>query len=184
MNVKSDESINETIGTQVLNYAKGEQLLVVQGQINQGIIMSTIKLTEQKLTLEKMPYHIITRVKMVCIEMLQNIAKHQLPNTKHLPNIIVTLLDGNLCISTKNVVNTEDKNIITEKLERYKLQPNLKEYYKDAFAASEITKLGNAGLGLLDIVYRSRKNFSYTLTPLNDNMHSFNFEVHVSKQIH
>ena len=154
-------------------------LFVYYGKMNLDIIVSTIKLIESKMQMDDFDKSIISKTKMICIEILQNIVKHQEKHNSIFPYFIVGTNDKSLKILTGNVVSKNDRDIIVEKLNHLiNLDQNLIEKdYKLALKKNEISKEGNAGLGLIDIVYRSNRNVSYKMDKIESELFTYNLNV-------
>ena len=162
-----------------------DYLLVMYGHFDQVMIISTIKLVERKLQLEKFPANIITKTKIICVEMLQNITKHRNTNDSDLPYFIIGTNDKTLNILSGNIVTKESKQNIENKLNEFvKVDKNtFKEYYMQAFKNSALTEQGNAGLGLLEIVYRSNQNVKFNMQSITEDYYSFNLDVLINKTV-
>ncbi len=180
-----NSKINELLGDITANENVGKQLLMLYGQINQEVIISTIKLTERKLILEKVPGNLITKTKIICTEMLQNILKHQTKHATHLPNFIIRLTDEGLSIVSTNVVTEADKNHISSQLDIFSRinKEDFRDFYMESFKGASITTSGNAGLGLLDIVYRSKQSVRYKMEQISSDLFSFHLDVTISHPI-
>lgn len=162
-----------------------DYLLVMYGQFDQVMIVSTIKLIERKLQLEKFPASVITKTKIICTEMLQNITKHQSGNNTDLPYFIIGTNDKTLNILSGNLVTRESKQNIENKLNEFVKvdKSTFKEYYMEAFKNSALTEQGNAGLGLLEIVYRSNQNVKFNMQSIAEDCFSFNLDVLINKAV-
>ncbi len=176
-------TINNSISLATTQPHVGKQLLVLYGELNQQIIVSAIRLTEQKLMLENIHTNVITKTKIVCPEMLPNILKHQKKVDAHLPNFIVRLTNDNISIVARNVISKECKTYICTQLDAYAKEENFRAVYLKAFESAAITNEGNAGLGLIDIVYRAKQNFTYTMEQLSPDAFSFNLDVTIPQSI-
>lgn len=176
-------TINNSISQATTQPNVGKQLLVLYGELNQQIIISAIRLTEQKLIFENVPANVITKTKIVCIEMLQNILKHQKKVEAHLPNFIVRLTNDSISIVACNVISEKSKMYISTQLDAYAKEDNFRAVYLKAFEGAAITDDGNAGLGLIDIVYRAKQNFTYTMEQLSPDSFSFNLDVTIPQSI-
>jgi len=178
-------NINDLLENVTSNEDVGRQLLMLYGQINQEVIVSAIKLTERKLVLENVPINIVTKAKIVCTEMLQNILKHQTKHDTFLPNFIIRLTHDGLSIATTNIITEEDKNHITKQLDVFSKisKEDFRNFYVEAFREASITNNGNAGLGLLDIVYRSKQSVKYKMEKISVGLFSFNLDVTISQPV-
>jgi hypothetical protein len=162
-----------------------DYLLVIYGQFNQEIVVSAIKLIEKKLILEQFPRSVITKTKMICTEMLQNITKHQKSHETILPYFIVGTSDKTLNILSGNIITKESCNVIEAKLLEYGSVDRLdfRDYYIEAFKNAVLSNEGNAGLGLLEIFYRANQNVKYKMQNVTNELISFNLDVIVNKQL-
>ncbi len=57
----------------------------------------------------------------------------------------------------------------------------LKVFYKDALLNTVISETGNAGIGLLDIVYRSGKNVNYSFNEYKKGRSYFELKVSIQE---
>jgi hypothetical protein len=156
-----------------------EYLLLIYGRINQEMIITAIRLAEDKLMLEKFPRPAITRMKIISAELLQNMVKHQVKNERHPPYFILGFRGTTLHILTGNVLSKESYETLSKRIDEYKkIRPeDFKNYYISTFKKSEISQEGNAGLGILDIMYRAGQNMNYQATPLSDGLYSLEMRV-------
>lgn len=156
-----------------------DYLLVVYGPVNQDVVISTIRLAETKLKLQSFPSTLISRTKAICAEIMQNITKHQIKHEAHQPYLVVGSREHTLFIYAGNVISEKAKSNITEKLENYVnvKEENFKKFYIDSFKNSVLTEEGNAGLGLLEMFYRSNRNLTYNFQRITDNLFSYNINI-------
>ncbi len=162
-----------------------DYLLVIYGQFNQEIVVSAIKLIEKKLILEQFPRSVVTKTKMICTEVLQNITKHQKSHETILPYFIVGTKDKTLNILSGNIINRESCNLIETKLVEYASvnKNDFRGYYINAFKNSVLSNEGNAGLGLLEIFYRANQNVQYKMQDITNELISFSLDVVVNKKL-
>ena len=73
-----------------------------------------------------------------------------------------------------NVSKVEDAEIITKRLEEFNSldEAELKAKYRELIKASRISEKGGAGLGLIDIIKKTKNKIDYQSTPL-DSDYSF-----------
>lgn len=137
---------------------------------------ASIEFMETKLRLEGYSNSLITKVKMLSIEILQNILKHQLPKSDFLPYFALGKTENELLILAGNEVTMEDKLFLEEKFNSYLSieTDKLKEVYKKELLNNDFSSQGNLGIGLLDIVYRSNKKIDYYFDSLSNTNFSFN----------
>lgn len=156
-----------------------DYLLVVYGPVNQDVVVSTIRLAETKLKLQSFPSTLVSRTKAICAEIMQNITKHQTKHENHQPYLIVGSREHTLFIYAGNVISEKAKSNITEKLENYLnvKEEHFKKFYMEAFKNSVLSEEGNAGLGLLEMFYRSNRNLKYNFQRITDNLFSYNLNI-------
>jgi len=176
------EDILEVI---VSNERISDYLLVVYGPLNQDVLVSTIRLAESKLKLQQFPQTLISKTKAICAEILQNINKHQHKHETYQPYLVLGSKDHTLFIYAGNIISEKSKNIITEKLENYLSvkEENFRSFYTNAFKNAVMTDEGNAGLGLLEMFYRSNRNLKYNINKITDNLFSYNLNIELSQQL-
>lgn len=158
-----------------------DYLFVMYGKLDQDMVISMIQLIEKKMKLEKFSKSIITRVKLLSIEILQNIVKHQEKHNEIFPYFILGTKQEDLTIYSGNVINSDDKTIIDERLSKFIAldDENFRDNYKKALQNAVVSSEGNVGIGLLDIVYRSHKNLSYHIDHISPNLYTFNLNVSI-----
>ena len=159
-----------------------DYLFVYYGKMNQDIIVSAIQMIEKKMILEGFSKSTISKTKIVCIEILQNIIKHQKNHSEIFPYFIIGTHHLNLKLLSGNVITQIDKDVIVSRLEGLITlgKEDIKDNYKLALKNNIITSEGNAGIGLLDIVYRSDNNVTYKIDDLPHNLFSFNINVSIN----
>ncbi|MCU0359408.1 MAG: DUF6272 family protein [Bacteroidia bacterium] len=177
--------IEEILDVIVKKEQISDYLLVVYGPLNQDVLVSTIRLAESKLRLQQFPQGLISKTKAICAEILQNINKHQFKHDTYQPYLVIGSKDHTLFIYAGNIISEKSKAIITEKLENYLSikEENFKSFYTNAFKNAVLTEDGNAGLGLLEMFYRSNRNFKYNINKLSENLFSFNLNIELSQQL-
>jgi hypothetical protein len=156
-------------------------LIVLHGSLNQEIVTKSVQLIESKC--RELNYHqgLITRLKMISVEILQNITKHQHISNEVLPYFIVGALGSGVCIYSGNIVNNVTKNVINDRLTVYNNldADKLKNFYRDSLKQTTLSKEGDAGLGLLDIVYRSNQNVEFNFHEFKNDLHYFGLNVNI-----
>lgn len=179
--MENNAGVNDLLSDITVKEDLGKQLLMMHGQLNQDVIISAIKLTERKLLLESVPATLITKAKIISTEMLQNILKHQVKHDSVLPHFIMRLTGNGLSLVSNNVVSAADKEYITDQMEKFSnvRDEELRAFYIEAFRDASISATGNAGLGLLDIFYRSKKKVSYRMEALSSGLYTFRMDVTV-----
>ena len=157
-------------------------LFVLLGKLNQHMVNSSIHIIESKLIKLGYSKSMISKTKLLGIEMLQNIHKHQLKKASHSPYFQMSVNERGLNMVACNSISGTEQKILRMKLDRYKDLSliELKELYLERLSKGKISKSGNAGLGILTIYNRSYKSAIYKLDKISDKEYYFSIEVNLS----
>jgi serine phosphatase RsbU (regulator of sigma subunit) len=157
-------------------------LVVVYGQMNQDVVISTVQLIERKLNIKSLNKGYINRIKSIATEILQNITKHQYTDVNYSPYFILNESNGNLNLYSGNVISIEDKDFLNEKLKLYQeiSVEQLKSLYVETYSNAILTEEGNAGLGLLTIAIKAKQDLRYEFVKINDNFYHYNLEITIA----
>ncbi len=174
--------IKELISSISNDHFSINNLVLIYGQMNQEVVISTMQLIEKKLYLKKFTKSYINKIKAICTEMLQNITKHQYADANRLPYFILNQSNNYLNFYSGNVVSLADKEFLSEKLALYKEIDfeKLKDIYVQTYSNSILTEEGNAGLGLLTIAIKSKQNLLYDFVKINDEFYHYNLELSIN----
>jgi hypothetical protein len=180
-----DMKMNEELGTLLQNVTQNEIkdfLFVMHGTFTSDIVASSIGVIEKNVRTAGYSQQIVTKVKMISIEIMQNIKKHQLTTEGFLPYFVISSSNDGLKMFAGNVVSNDVKTIIGERLKVYQsIDPSvMKDFYLESLRNTQINLNSNASIGLLDIVYRSNQNIKYDFKPIQDNLSFFGLEVYLN----
>ncbi len=153
------------------------------GNLNQELLLDFIKSIESKLFSLNFERNLVTKTKTVCIEIIQNIIKHQTLHPSIAPYFILCLRDNELCVYAGNIINEKSQLVINESLSKFNQveASNIRKYYMDSLRDSSLSSAGNAGMGLMDIMFKSLKQFRHKITAIDKNLYSFDLEVKLSR---
>jgi hypothetical protein len=156
-----------------------DYLFVHYGKLDQELAVSMIQMIERKLQLEKFERNTITKTKVVCIEIIQNIIKHQKEHESIFPYFIIGTDKTKLTILAGNLITNDSKEIISKSVNVFKTveKDNLKKFYLDSLKKSALTEKGNAGMGLMDIVFKSNQQVKYEMNMLSEDLFSYDLQV-------
>lgn len=154
-------------------------MFVLCGPLNQNIVNSSIVIIENKLSTLKYSKSMISKAKLVGIEIMENMFKHQLKGAKVKPYFQFTANSDGLTMIACNSVSKKEQETLRQKLDKYESLPlvELKDLYLKRLGNGKITKKGNAGLGILTIYNRSGKNSGYLVEKISENEYYFSIEV-------
>jgi hypothetical protein len=159
-------------------------MIVLHGNFNQEVVTSSIKLIEDKCKELAYTSSLITKLKMVSVEILQNISKHQHLTKEVLPYFIIGSSTLGVTIYSGNIVNNATKDVINDRLNVYNNldADQLKGFYRDSLKNTSISEEGNAGIGLLDIVYRSNQQVAFNFHDYKENLYYFGLNVTIKNK--
>jgi hypothetical protein len=154
-------------------------LFIIHYPFNRQTDVESIQFIENKMRVEGYSNSLITKAKMISIEILQNILKHQSQFSGFLPYFAVGKSENEVLVLAGNAVDEDGKMFIDDALKKYLAIDNndLKAHYKNALIENDFTEFGNLGIGLLEIVYRSNKKVDYYFDTLDEKFYSFNISV-------
>ena len=180
MDMKMNEELGALLQNVTLNEIK-DFLFVMHGTFTSDIVASSIGVIEKNVRTAGFSQQIVTKVKMISIEIMQNIKKHQLTTDGYLPYFVICSNNEGLNLYAGNVVSNDVKLIIGERLKVYQsIEPTvMKDFYLESLRNTQINLDSNASIGLLDIVYRSNQNIKYDFKPIQDNLSFFGLEVYL-----
>ena len=154
-------------------------LFILFGHLNQNITISSIQIIEHKLLKLNFSKTFISKTKLLLIELLENISKHQLKNPSVDPYIQIALRSDGITFYSGNSISIADLDILNDKISNYNsLSPEeLKKLYMKKLGDGEISKEGNGGLGLLTIFNRSNKQYKHLIEKISSTEYYFNVEI-------
>jgi hypothetical protein len=156
-------------------------LFTLYGFFNKTVIVSTIRIIESKIELLGYSKTLVSRVKLITIELLDNILKHQAIDPTYKPYFEVSINKKELFFKTGNCVNGDDYHTLNLKLKKYiKMTPfEIQKKYMSRLKDGCIDEKGNAGLGLLAIMKKTDQNYHYQLKKINENEYYFENSIHL-----
>ncbi len=157
-------------------------LYVILGGLERNSISYSIKILEQKLSKLNYSKSLISRAKLVGIELLDNIYKHQEEKSTLNPYFEISLNEDELRFTSANCVSKQAYDFLSKKLAEYsKLTiPELKKEYINQLRDGKLDRKGNAGVGLFSILQRSAQNVEYKLDKVKNGEYYFNFIVKIA----
>lgn len=144
--------------------------MVYEGKIDQEVIKSVAVSVEKKMNEEKEPLKFQRVLFHTMIELLQNISKYSDDEIKGKGIIIVGKASEKYYVSSGNVINNEKIPVLTSLIETINaMNPDeLRALYDAEISNGKFSKQGGAGLGLIDIVRKSKQKLQYNFEKLSD----------------
>jgi len=156
-------------------------VFILLGDLNNNIISSSITIITNKLKILNFSKSTITKVKLITIELLENITKHQIENHSELPYFELSINDSSLRLTTGNCISKADFKELKGKLDNYQnlTLKKVNEKYFEILGNGSLDDQGNAGLGLLTLMKRSKKNYEYQAHEITKKEYFFNSVVSI-----
>lgn len=162
-------------------------ILSFKGAISRELLNSVYAIMESHMLLsddqpqrKKKFYHIL-------VESLQNVYHHM--QDMHLPGpereamfmVAYTRSEG-YRIHTGNFIREEEVSDLKQKLESINSMNSeeLREYYREKLATTELSDKGGAGLGFIDMARKSGNKLGYFFRPVESGIYFFTFSVTIS----
>jgi hypothetical protein len=154
-------------------------LFVLCGEFNTLMMSNSIDIIEQKLEQLHAPRTTISKTKLLSVEIIQNIIRHQKKHAQMRPYFLVSMTEEGLRMKSGNSVSAADFDLLQQSLSDYEnlTREALKEIYVRKLGEGKLTPEGGAGLGILTIFIRSDKHTQYDLHKVSDNEYHFCIEV-------
>lgn len=171
----------DSIKTVIDKEAPYNDLFILYGQIEQDMVGASISIIEKKLQKLSVSKSLISKTKMLSVEIIQNIFKHQhyAPTLK--PYFYMAICGDGIKLVSGNSISVNDYHFLNESLSRYNLLTieELKKLYIERLSEGEVSEDGNAGLGILTILSRSNKNSTHSLDLISEDEYHFGLEVNI-----
>lgn len=150
-------------------------VLSYQGLLDGDLIDMLIQITERKLTKTKTKTRVKKKLINILVECLQNslhyASRHEEDDLLSSSNFLILTKssENKYKLFTGNYVTNEKASDLERRLEDIvNLSPEkLQEYYLEALNKDELPQEGGAGLGLVDIMRRSKNQMQYGLEKVN-----------------
>lgn len=164
-----------------------EIVLVYAGEFSQTLIKTLLSLTERKFNGENLENNIRRKIYNIMVEMLQNVSKNALDNgvvlTSYSPVFMIGESESGYFLISSNKINNEKIPGLKSRLDQVNSldREGLKELYKVTRMNSTFSKIGGAGIGVIDMARKSETQLIYDFTALNEQFSMFSLYILVSR---
>ena len=148
------------------------------GNICQDTTKEFSKKLEDKLTEDGVDTKAIRKIYHAVVESLQNVMRHAHDTESGEPqgsdksegSFIISGSEMKLMVSTCNAVPTESTDKIKEMIDHFNSldEAQIKEEYKQMVKEARISEKGGAGLGLIDMIKKTKNKLQYHFEKIND----------------
>lgn len=165
---------------------KNNIIISFSGKFYQGIIEELGEAIKKRMEDEETPKNDMYNIFSIFIEQSQNIRNYIVMkknsnkyNKIETSGILsISKNEFGYCISSGNIVENEDINVLTEKLDLIKTmnKDELRKFYKSELKKEPSKDSLGAGVGLIDIARKSSKSLEYSFKELDDNLSFFQLQ--------
>ena len=116
---------------------------------------------------------------LILVEMLQNISRHAYDVGDRSGIFMITDNAGKIGVHAGNVVSTQDKNFLNEKIKELNaMEPlELKKLYKTTLREGSFSEKGGAGLGLIEVARKTDEPMIAKFDELGNDTHFFTYSI-------
>ncbi len=166
----------------------GNVIFTYKGDISSDLITDALNIVEEKLKNEKSKNKIKRRIYYVLVECLQNLYHHKdkPPDLINLGNNFAMFVlskgnDSSYKISTGNFITKDKIQILKDRIDQINSlsAKELKALYKLVLNNQEFSEKGGGGLGMIDIVKRTKNKLSYKFHNFGNNDYFYMLNIKV-----
>lgn len=149
------------------------------GNISQDTTKAFSKQLEERLESDGVNSKVIRKIYHAVVESLQNVMRHAHEVNSGSPQgsdaseggFIISGSNMKLMVSTCNAIPNEDIDGIKSMIDRFNAmdETEIKEVYKQMVKEARISEKGGAGLGLIDMIKKTKNKIEYHFEKVNDN---------------
>lgn len=164
-----------------------EIIMVYAGEFSQTLTKTLLSFTERKFNVEKLEDTVRRKIYNIMVEMLQNISKNALDNahvvTRNSPVFMIGENENYYFLISSNKIGNENIPALKNRIDEVNLldSEGLKQLYKEVRISGTFSKVGGAGIGVIDMARKSENKLVYNFTALNDQFSMFSLLIKVSR---
>ncbi|MFY0625845.1 MAG: SiaB family protein kinase [Reichenbachiella sp.] len=169
--------------------------IVYLGKVTQSTIDGITDMMEDDMKDRKESKSVSKRVYHVMIEALQNICKHADSTADYASNSLEQGLakdgiflignnDDEYYVTTGNQIDLDQAVLLRDTLDHINAldKEGLRELHKEKMASGEISDVGGAGLGFIDIKKRTGTEYEYYFEPISEKHCFFILTIRILKE--
>lgn len=162
---------------------------VYEGEITQQITLAFSALAESSISKSEDTGLIQRRVNFVMVECLQNITKHTEDIKTNNPSLssksifMISKSKSEYAITTGNTIDKSKSHSLQVKIDYVNSlnKEELNEIYKKQISEGELSEVGGAGLGFIDILRRTGRKLEYHFLEIDEQTSFFILTSFVSR---
>ena len=165
-----------------------KELLFFSGQITPDVVTEHIEKIESLSQEMTLPRSLEKKMMHVAVESIQNLFHHSCkdvenPEMKNFGFFLLSIKDNNLFLTTGNFIKEEQVLFLKNRLEQLNALDieEIKKLYKIILNGTKLSKKGGGGLGMIDIIKKTKQKLKYHFYDVNDDYGFYEFRVKIGE---
>jgi hypothetical protein len=158
-------------------------LLYHKGEITEKTSTNLLNELEKRSQEVGLSRGILKKVSHIFIESVQNLYHHSYKEAvdKYPPNygiIQIKIMHDDIIIRSANIVTEQTKRFLKKRIDQLNILTieQITKLYKIILNETSLSEKGGGGLGLIDIIKRTKNKINYSFKPVNGNLFFYIFE--------
>jgi len=163
-------------------------ILAYEGEFTQDITKSVLAMAERNLDSDGAASSTRKKVFNVMVECLQNICKHhdKLEDEDGRKSAIFMIgkIDEEYIVITGNLIENEVIPNLQSRIDKVNSmdKDQLKAYHKEVIRNTEISEVGGAGLGFIDMARKAGHKLLYDFSPVRDGISFYTLYIRIANK--
>ncbi len=168
---------------------QSEIIMVYAGEFSQALTKTLLSFTERKFNVEKLEDNVKRKIYNIMVEMLQNISKNALDNdhaiTGNSPIFMIGESSDFYFLISSNKISNLNIPALKNRIDEVNSldSEGLKQLYKEVRINGSFSKVGGAGIGVIDMARKSENALVYEFVRLNDEFSMYSLLIRVSRNV-
>ncbi len=168
---------------------QSEIIMVYAGEFSQALTKTLLSFTERKFNVEKLEDNVKRKIYNIMVEMLQNISKNALDNdhviTGNSPIFMIGESSDFYFLISSNKISNQNIPALKSRIDEVNSldSEGLKQLYKEVRINGTFSKVGGAGIGVIDMARKSENALVYEFVRLNDEFSMYSLLIRVSRHV-
>ncbi|HYW94922.1 MAG TPA: SiaB family protein kinase [Bacteroidales bacterium] len=166
---------------------KNQIVMTYAGEFSQSLTKTLLSFTEKKFSMEDVEDIVRRKIFNIMVELLQNISKNALDNgpesTEHSPVFMIGESKDCFLLISSNKISNEHIPPLQKRLDQVNSldTEGLRQLYKQVRMNASFSKVGGAGIGIIDMARKSNHTIDYHFLPVDDHASMFSIQIKISK---
>lgn len=166
---------------------KNEVILVYAGDFSQDLTKTLLAFTEKKFSIDELEDLVRRKIFNIMVEMLQNISKNAVDNdhSDEAPIFMIGESTEDYLLISSNKILNEKIPLLKNRLDEVNSldSDGLKKLYKEVRLSGSFSKIGGAGIGIIDMARKSGNKLVYNFDSRDHECSMFSLLITVKKSV-